>query len=287
MATSPMVLRGDSSNVHDDQPFRLFDLPQEIQDKIYCEYYGPYDLELTESDQRSSNNLPTVRGLPAYASLERTCRKVREDASKCRKQCYSGTLRITEEKYTYKRRLRRLRYFGPTSWWAASTTRVQLSDISLHNVSLIAWEELLKIGPSVTNLELTTRDWGRAVMMPFICWGHFEALQSLNSNIEASCAQEIAAYQNGEKDREWLERASSNGLDVLGRFTCGLNRVCPVRWNCITFIKSGLNMFREVASLCSRQAIHSADRTQKIIFENRNGAWKVVSREMKETKPAW
>ena len=80
-------------NIH---PFRLLDLPQEIQDQIYAKYYEGVDLVLRKCERRDSiifTSAISFKPLPNLI-IEQTCRKVLTDSRRVRHNIWSRKLTI-------------------------------------------------------------------------------------------------------------------------------------------------------------------------------------------------
>lgn len=107
------------------QPFRLLDLPQEIQDKIYGHYHGRYDLKLKSKQSVTPDGTsifePVVGYEQDHINLELACRKVRQDSSKVRQGCYSGVLRLEEWKKAINLAIRQLEKHVMGSFIISST----------------------------------------------------------------------------------------------------------------------------------------------------------------------
>ena len=81
-------------------PFRLLDLPQELQDKVYSLLYAEtYDVAVTIAHNRDPRELLkphifTLNNIPSYA-IELACKKTREDTHLIRRNAFNGQLSIT------------------------------------------------------------------------------------------------------------------------------------------------------------------------------------------------
>lgn len=85
MADNQSAIPGHTAN----QPFRLLDLPDELQLHIYRKYYE--DKQITLPDPKGDD---TECHGPSL-NVERTCHKVRNDAQKMRKKYLPRTLTIS------------------------------------------------------------------------------------------------------------------------------------------------------------------------------------------------
>lgn len=155
MSTAAMT----DDNVLEDEPtsalqsFRLLDLPQELQDRIYKLYYGTYDVVVSEPSTGRHEDIwffqykYSIDQAAEYIQLETTCRKIRADSSKIRKEGYSGRMIFHVEHMSAVFAFANAAQSIATHlrWMIDSTTAfdVTRNDYS-QNVYIYAWKYVLK-----------------------------------------------------------------------------------------------------------------------------------------------
>lgn len=159
MATSeclPTTMDDEPSNV----PFRLLDLPQELQDKIYATNVGIYDIELWGCKFDEFLFRPTSD----CSALKQTCRKVLEDVRKIEQKSYSGNLKVFIEGYKSDMLAGVTKLGRPDSRtyrYAQQTTDVQIKDTICYStfrehsiVDVEHWTQALSALPHLAKLRL-------------------------------------------------------------------------------------------------------------------------------------
>lgn len=131
------------------RPFRLLDLPQELQDHVYRMYFGRFDLcvvypRLFQSTIKAL--LPNSRTNLALAS-----KKVRDDCYRVRAECFSGDIYFVGCSYLDFGCVTTLLEEGDAAWLAKKATRFVLIDAmttKMHeklHTSLLSYPKLREV----------------------------------------------------------------------------------------------------------------------------------------------
>lgn len=114
------------------QPFRLLDLPLEIQQNIYDQYCSVFDVEVRMIPARSELGTPMrnhmrIVGVPGLKTLDMVCRSMLEGIRVARARCYNGTIKAHDHYFdVFAVPPQPIRDLIPTSmqWLAEKTTRL-------------------------------------------------------------------------------------------------------------------------------------------------------------------
>lgn len=144
MATS-ITVKTNMDKTTFETPFRLLDLPQELQDNIYSKYMTAFDLEIVASTADDHH----VRGMADTCALRRTCRRVAEDVHKVQQKHYSGVLKLvlkSNESWALNAILRLASSSSRDRWVAEHTTIVDLKyieSVELAQDRVATWVQAL------------------------------------------------------------------------------------------------------------------------------------------------
>lgn len=126
------------NNIDHNQCFRFLDLPAEIQQNVYHQYLGIFDVtmiileeELVSGHDRY--NQMSIDPIPGVNQLDLVCRRVKDDFQLAQQQCYSGTVKGTKEGDLFTGLARPIRPRIPESllWLSERTTRLEASKSGL------------------------------------------------------------------------------------------------------------------------------------------------------------
>ena len=145
-------------------PFRLLDLPQELQDKVYQQLYAQqYDLNVSlKNSPRRDRQLfqrKIVLSVPPH-NLESACRKTRLDAGHIRKEAFSGCLHPS---YTGALGLRVLHMLNQDqfAWLRVRVSKIVISVWTLPNLrgnfTPETWDTTSAVFPNLKTIVLASK----------------------------------------------------------------------------------------------------------------------------------
>lgn len=166
------------------QRFRLFDLPQEVQDLIIRQTFDfdAYDLELRQNPDSESKRLvrqylfefspyPDITytwdlvavdskklpGLPRNDILPLVCQKMKVDSHHVYQSCHTGTLKLIGHQYqALLTEAKKLVMSSKTSWIARTTKKliVEVEEWRNRDITLNSWVTLLDHFPACKELQV-------------------------------------------------------------------------------------------------------------------------------------
>lgn len=224
-----------------DKPFRLLDLPQEVQDSVYSQAFHIFDLELRTTSRADTFK---IRGLPRGAkALQLVCHKIARDTQQVLQQKYSGLLKLSGRQEFSLVALRKLSRSSSMIWILQSSTILRvlyhtfLASSTLYRqeaLSLSPWSSVLdhlsnvEILLVVTVVEASTLNLDKA------------SLPEDQARRERMIQIQVENWVNAQRsivDLSHLLELDLLGLYLLARRLSDNRRACRVHFERVTVVK--------------------------------------------------
>lgn len=265
----------NSADAEEAEPFRLLDLPQEIQENVYTQYHGSYDLELGVTiywHKKGQKTKPFLEGMPAYKNLESSCSKLRADSFKIRKQSYTGTLRYIKEKPRAHFILSEMKQSQHANWILKATTRLEfpLEDSTLFN--RLQWKKWMAFFPVTSELRIAVRH----QKLSYI--NHVEQFRLLLRGIHTDPEPMLTQFRYGGKD-EWFRQHTAVGeIAEFRKLLIEERRPVVIYFKSIVTFPYGDRDRRDLVSAITARTIHLLICVQFVIFRSTTSGWDIIER---------